>query len=68
MHIFCKNIAERLRFAETNKKTTVYLRTPIVKEKIQRKKNEPGKMVELVGFTAIPKTRSCKPIIIENNN
>ena len=68
MHIFCKNIAERLRFAETKKKITVFLRTAIAKDKIERKKNKPGKMVELVGFTVVPKIRSCKPIILENNN
>ena len=77
MNICCKNVAERLRFAKTNsKKITAFLRTTIDSKVITKdnncqnrnEKHKPSKMVELVGFTVVPKIKSWKPIIIGKDN
>ena len=52
-------------------KNTAFLRTTIDKNsdcQDWKQKNKPGKIVELVGFTVVPKIKSCKSVIIQKDN
>ena len=61
---------------QTQKKIIAFLRTTIDSKVITKdsncrnrnEKNKPSKMVELVGFTVVPKIKSWKPIIIGKDN